>query len=135
MIAVRQIVKVENNSVTVHLPAEFAGQEVEVIVLPAAVNAATSEADAGEAAIQRILAWDTSKFSEAQLKAYKRTCALLRQGRKADEPRFFGLFAGLIEVADDFDSLPEEYIDLFYGDNLLPLEPEESETQQPEAQP
>jgi hypothetical protein len=35
MNAVRQILKVENHRVTVQLPADFAAEEVEVIVLPA----------------------------------------------------------------------------------------------------
>ena len=37
MNAIRQILKVENHRVTVELPADFAAEEVEVIVLPAEV--------------------------------------------------------------------------------------------------
>ena len=45
-----------------------AGQEVAVIVLPAPVNAATSQPDEGEAAIQRILALGYVEFQRSAAK-------------------------------------------------------------------
>ena len=53
-------------------------------------------------------------------KAYERTSralllqsTVLQQGNYSDAPRTFGLFAGLGSVADDFDTLSEEEMDLF----------------------
>lgn len=43
MNAVRQVLKVENHQVTVQLPADFAAEEVEVIVLPADTAEVVSE--------------------------------------------------------------------------------------------
>lgn len=43
MNAIRQVLKVENHRVTVELPADFAAEEVEVIVLPAETTPASQE--------------------------------------------------------------------------------------------
>lgn len=119
MQAVRQILKVQDRAITIHLPADFVAEEVEVIVLPAPAMENGKPDDKG-AAIQYLLAMDTSSFTESQLKAYERALEAVRKGRKPNEPRVFGLFEGLIEIADDFDTLPDEYIDLFYADNIFP---------------
>jgi hypothetical protein len=119
MIAVRQIVKVENHQVTIDLPADFPAQEVEVIVLPAPVKGASNGVDQAAAAIQRILSWDTSTYTEEQKAAYARTAAILRKWLQTRQTPFLGAFSGLVTIADDFDApLPDEIIDLFYADNL-----------------
>lgn len=122
MQAIRQFHKVENGAITVQLPADFCAAEVEVIVLPMqpAENGIHPEQVAVEEAYQSFLSMDTSNFTPEQLKAYERSCERLRIGRKPGGPRMFGLFEGLVEIADDFDTLPDEYIDLFYADNIFP---------------
>jgi hypothetical protein len=118
MQALRQFHTAENGTITIQLPADFPTSEVEVIVLPKqpTVNGSYPEPDEGQVAIQQFLAMDTSHFTPEQLKAYERTSALLRKGRKPNEPRILDLFAGLIEVSEDFDApLPDDIIDLFYG--------------------
>ena len=118
MQAVRQFHMIENGMITIHVPLDFPTREVEVIVLPkqSAENVVHHELDEAQTAIQYFLTMDISHFTPEQLKAYERTCALLRKGRKPGEPPIWGLFEGLIEVADDFDDpLPSEIIDLFYG--------------------
>jgi len=118
MQAVRQFHTAENGMITIQLPADFPTNEVEVIVLPKqpTENGVYTEPDEGQAAIQQFLTMDTSHFTPEQRKAYERTCSLLRKGRKPDEPRILDLFAGLIEVAEDFDApLSDDIIDLFYG--------------------
>lgn len=127
MIALREIHKVENGRVTIHLPADFPAEQVEVIVLPVRqLNGVTAlphpEAPVEMAAsIQSFLDMDTSHFTSEQHKAYERTCATLRKGRKPDEPRILGLFSGLINVADDFDDpLPGDLLSLFYTGPIDP---------------
>ncbi|MFZ4659660.1 MAG: hypothetical protein ACOYNY_21820 [Caldilineaceae bacterium] len=118
MQALRQFHTVENGAIIIQLPATFPTNEVEVIILPkeSSVNGAYEEVDEGQAAIQQFLTMETAHFTPEQHKAYERTCALLRKGRKPDDPPIFGLFEGLIEMANDFDDpLPDEIIDLFYG--------------------
>lgn len=118
MQALRQFHTAKNGTITIQLPADFPTSEVEVIVLPKqpAKNGHHAEPDEGQAAIQQFLTMDTSHFTPEQVKAYERTSALLRKGRTPDEPRILDLFAGLIEVSEDFDApLPDDIIDLFYG--------------------
>ncbi len=43
MNAIRQVLKVENHRVTVELPADFAAEAVEVIILPAETTQVTQE--------------------------------------------------------------------------------------------
>jgi len=113
MQAVRQIVQVVDRRITIDLPSDFAAERVEVIVLPtedAIVSAATSL----DPSVGEFLALDTSAFNPTQMKAYERASMLLRRGRRPDEPRILGIFAGLVEVADDFDApLPDE--ELWWG--------------------
>ncbi len=117
MYAIRQIQQVENGKVTIYLPADFTAQQVEVIVLPVEAgngHAAPADHQPNEL-LQRILAWDTSKFDAEQMKAYQRLCEIARKW-KPDGPRIFGAFEGLIKIGDDFnDPLPDDIIDLFYG--------------------
>ena len=99
----------------VYLPAEFTANEVEVIITPVKEAGSSAAHTAEEDAIQRLLDLDTSHFTEAQKQAYQRTCQLLRQKRRPDEPRLLGLFEGLFEIGDDFnDPLPDE--GLFWGE-------------------
>ena len=123
MEAVRQIHKVQNGAITVHLPADFPTDEVEVIVLPVQHMQnglyhdaeSTSQSDY-DVAVQRFLMMDTAHFTEVQMAAYARTCGLLQRGRVPGEPPVFGIFEGLIEIADDFDApLSDDILDLFYG--------------------
>ena len=119
MYAIRQIHQVENGKVTVYLPADFTAQQVEVIVLPVETSnghTAPASTEQPNELLQRILAWDTSKFDAEQMKAYQRLCALVRKGRKPNEPRIFGAFAGLVWMAEDFNTMSEEELDLFYAD-------------------
>ena len=114
MQALRQFHTAENGTITIQLPADFPTGEVEVIVLPKqpTVNGNHAEPDEGQRAIQQFLTMDTSHFTPEQVKAYERTSVLLRKGRNPSDPPIFGLFAGLIEVSEDFDApLPDDIID------------------------
>lgn len=124
MQALRQFHKPENGIITIHLPADFAADEVEVIILPKApvMNGVYPKTNDVKQAIQSFLSINTSYLTLEQQNAYQRTCALLQEGRRPDEPRMFGLFAGLIELSDDFDRLSDEDLDLFYADNIFPPE-------------
>ena len=74
------------------------------------------DVDEVEVEIGRFLAQDVSRWTPAQQQAYARTKALIVNGRRPDEPRILDLFAGLIEVSDDFDTpLPDEAI--FWGED------------------
>ena len=120
MQAVRQIQQVKNGSITVQLPADFPTDEVEVIVLPAQskngvhLKAENHSPNSYKAAVQDFLAIDTTHFTAEQLVAYARTCALLQRGRAPGELRVFGVFEGLVKIADDFDDA-DDIVDLFYG--------------------
>lgn len=115
MQVIRTIQKVEHGKIVVDMPAEFAGEDVEVVVF--------SVRDSGDSAlqhgalndvIQRFLQVDTSSFTSKQLEAYHRAYEQLRKGRRSDEPRILGLTGGLVELAEDFNRpLPDE--DLFYN--------------------
>ena len=105
--AIRQVQQVRDRTVVVRLPQGFPTSHVEVIILPLRQPAAepgAAEADDVPAGIRRFLTRDTSRFTAAQRRAYERVCAAIRQGRSPHEPRILGLFAGLIQVADDFDA-------------------------------
>lgn len=125
MYAIRQIQQVENGKVTVYLPADFTAQQVEVIVLPVEAtngHAAPAPVDQPNELLQRILAWDTSKFDADQMKAYHRLCEIARKWKPGDPP-VFGAFEGLVRMADDFNTMSEEELDLFYADiNTVDLE-------------
>jgi hypothetical protein len=118
---IRTIQKVEGGKVTLNLPAEFAGEDVEIIVLPLrAVSEPDkpTEKEVGDA-IQRFLQIDTSSFTPKQLESYRHAYEQLRKGRCADEPRTLGLTGGLVELAEDFNGpLPDE--DLFYNEDDTP---------------
>lgn len=122
MEAVRQFHKVTNGTITIQLPVDFPADEVEVIILPKETmgNGDRDDQDTLQQILQIFQSIDTSTFTPEQLQAFHRTCMLLGKGRKANEPRLFGLFTGLVEIADDFNELPEDYIDLFYADNIFP---------------
>lgn len=69
MNAIRQILKVENHRVTVELPADFAAEEVEVIVLPAEVmKAVVKQHDVGKASnkFQQMLLDDKTVMSDEE---------------------------------------------------------------------
>ncbi|MCB0164708.1 MAG: hypothetical protein KDI79_10800 [Anaerolineae bacterium] len=67
-------------------------------------------------AVEHLLTLDISRFTPEQQQAYEKTKSLVQQGRLPHEPRILGLFEGLMEVSDDFDSpLPDE--DLFWGED------------------
>lgn len=112
-----QIHKVEDGKIVVHLPAEFTAREVEVTIVPIGTADELPARTAGaEAVLQRLLALDTSHFTEQQKQAFERTLQLLQKERGPNEPRIAGLFEGLIEIADDFDApLPDEELELFWG--------------------
>jgi hypothetical protein len=118
MYAIRQIQAIENGKVVVQLPDDFPADQVEVIILPAqTVNgAAYPKQNQANQALQRFLALDITHFTSDQQTAYQHACAILRKGRQQDEPRIFGLFAGLVTSSADFDTpLPDEIIALFHG--------------------
>lgn len=72
------------------------------------------DVDEVEAEIGRFLSQDVSQWTPEQQAAFARTKAMVLNGRQPDEPRILGLFAGLVEVSDDFDApLPDE--DSFWG--------------------
>lgn len=113
MQAIRQFAQVIDHRVIIDLPTDFAAEQVEVIVL-SAVEAEPSTTAPLHPSISKFLALDTSEFTPEQQAAYERTSILLRHGRRPDEPRILGMFAGLVQVSDDFDDpLPDE--DLWYG--------------------
>jgi hypothetical protein len=117
MEAVRQFHKVANGVITIQLPVDFAADEVEVIILPkpTAVNGNPQEPDELQRARKSFLSIDTSNFTPEQMKIYNRNCERVRAFKPGD-PRLFGLYEGLIWVADDFDApLPDDIVDLFYG--------------------
>lgn len=109
--AIRQIKAVKGRTVVVHLPDEFpATDQVEIIILSVPTQAEGSLLDASE----QFLAVDTSQFTEDQRQAYAQASLLVQKGRRPDEPRLLGLFAGLVQIADDFDTpVPDE--ELFWG--------------------
>jgi hypothetical protein len=111
---IRVIQKVEDGKVILTLPAEFVGEEVEIIVLPVrSITEPPVSAEPGDA-IQRFLQIDTSRFTQRQLDAYYHTREQIRKGRKPGEPRILGLTGGLAKLAEDFNEpLPDE--DLFYN--------------------
>ncbi|MBI3958120.1 MAG: hypothetical protein HY328_04865 [Chloroflexi bacterium] len=113
MQAIRQIAQVVGRRVTIDLPASFVAEQVEVIVLPAE-EAVLPQTEPLAPAVQEFLALDTTAFSPQQRAAYERASTLLRRGRRPDEPRILGIFAGLVEVADNFDA-PLEDEELWWG--------------------
>jgi hypothetical protein len=103
MQAIRQIVQVVDRRVTIELPEDFAGQQVEVIVQ--ATQPPVSGEDAALApALRSFLELDTSAYTPAQREAYTRVVAQIHRGHQPGEPYPLGLFAGLVEVTDDFDA-------------------------------
>ncbi|MEA3341973.1 MAG: hypothetical protein U9R15_18575, partial [Chloroflexota bacterium] len=76
--------------------------------------ASATEATTEMTAVRHFLTRDTSHLTAVQRRAYRRAHAIIRRGRRPDEPRILGLFAGLVQIADDFDApLPDE--DMFWG--------------------
>lgn len=113
MQAIRQIAQVVDRRVTIDLPASFAAEQVEVIVLPAE-EAVLPLAKSLHPAVQEFLALDTSGFTPEQKMAHERVVAYIRRGRKKGESYPLGLFAGFVKVSEDFDApLPDE--DIWYG--------------------
>lgn len=113
MQAIRQFAQVVDHRVTIDLPTDFVAEQVEVIIL-SAEEAESSPSEPLHPSINRFLALDTSAFTPEQQAAYERTSTLLRRGRRPDEPRILGMFAGMVQVSDDFDApLPDE--ELWYG--------------------
>lgn len=117
MYTVHQIQQVKNRTVVVDLPQEFPLTNiVEVIILPATELITESEATTEMAATHHFLTMDTSHFTAVQRRAYDRAYAIIRRGRRPDEPRILGLFEGLVQIADDFDApLPDE--NMFWGES------------------
>jgi hypothetical protein len=123
MYAIRQIQQVEDGKVIVYLPADFPSQQVEVIVLPdvttngfpASRQNGAGQSNSTDDLLQRILAWDTSHFDGEQMKAYQHLVGIVRSHKPGD-PRVFGAFEGLGWIADDFNTMSEEELDLFYAD-------------------
>lgn len=113
MQAIRQIAQVVGHRVTIELPSDFAAKTVEVIVL-SLEEATNGQATPLDPAVQEFLELDTSAFTPQQLEAYERVVTHIHRERRADEPYPLGLFAGLVEITDDFDAplLDEE---LWYG--------------------
>lgn len=117
MEAVRQFHKVTNGTITIALPVDFPADEVEVIILPkqTMVNGHRQEPDKLEQARQSFLNMDTANFTPEQMQAFVQSCKRVLT-HKPGAPGLFGLYRGLIWVADDFDApLPDDIIDLFYG--------------------
>lgn len=124
MQAIRQIKHVKNRTIkiTIHLPEEFpTTDQVEVIILPAQpttseLSSKSEEQETVIDAVEHLLTLDISRFTPEQQQAYEKTKSLVQQGRLPHEPRILGLFEGLMEVSDDFDSpLPDE--DQFWGED------------------
>lgn len=115
-----QIYPVKDRKIIVELPDSFSAASVEVIVLPLSqpdshdlFQARTNEEKAE--AVRQFLERDTTNFTAEQKEAYQQICYRLQQNQSDDSQRVAGLFAGLIQVADDFDApLPDEA--LFWGE-------------------
>ena len=117
MEAIRQFHKVANGAITIELPVDFSAAEVEVIILPkqTAMNGNEQELDEVQRARQSFLSIDTSDFTPEQMQTFVQSCKRVLTYKPGD-PRLFGLYKGLIWVADDFDApLPDDIVDLFYG--------------------
>ena len=103
MYAVRQIQKVKDHTVVVHLPEDFPTNRVEVIILPVQLPAAEPEAtetDEAPVGVHCFLTRDTSQFTLAQRQAYDRACAVIRQGSRCnvvDNPRNCPCCSGINE--------------------------------------
>lgn len=116
---IRQIRKVRDRTLVIQLPDDFPAEDVEVIVVPVSesdtsVWVATDETSHLLTAIARFLTRDTSHLTETERRAYNHLRDVLKQGRHSHEPPILGLFADLVEIADDFEApLPDE--DLFWG--------------------
>ena len=126
MYAIRQIQQARDRKIVVQLPEDFPTDSVEIIILPATLELREAEIDNVPADIHQFLTRDTSHFTADQRQAYDRVCTAIRRGRNPNEPRILGLFAGLMQVTDDFDApLPDE--DLFWGEGTdeygMSLEP------------
>ncbi len=114
-----QIYPVKDQKIIVKLPDSFSAASAEVIVLPLvqtdlrnALQTVTGEERTE--IIRQFLNRDTTNFTAEQKKAYQRICQRLQQSQTADSPRIAGLFAGLVQISDDFDApLPDE--ELFWG--------------------
>ena len=139
MYAIRQFQQVEDGKVIVHLPADFPAQRVEVIVLAAEpangfltpIQNGVGQNGSTDELLQRILAWDTAQFDAGQMKAYQRLVGIVRNHKLGDPP-VFGAFEGLGWIADDFNTMSEEEIDLFYADiNTVDFETLETVDMQP----
>jgi len=123
MQVVRQIQKVRDRTLVVHLPMDFQAEHVEVIILPfqfqreersAELSSGGKNNHEASAAIDDFMAVPPIDATNDERAAYDRVCAVLRHGRGADEPRILGLFAGLLQITDDFDApLADE--DLYGG--------------------
>lgn len=123
MQVVRQIQKVLDRTLLVHLPMDFQAEHVEVIILPVQLQRGERSAEPFpgrqnnhevSAAIDDFMAAAPVYVTDDERAAYDRVCAVLRHGRRADEPRILGLFAGLLQISDDFDApLADE--DLYAG--------------------
>jgi hypothetical protein len=123
MQVVRQIQKVLDRTLVVHLPMDFQAEHVEVIILPvqlqreersAAPSSGRQNNHEVSAAIDDFMAAAPIYLTDDERAAYDRVCTVLRHGRRADEPRILGLFAGLLQISDDFDApLADE--DLYAG--------------------
>lgn len=113
MQVVRQIQKVLDRTLLVHLPMDFQAEHVEVIILPVqlqreerSIEPSSGRQNNHEAstAIDDFMAAAPIYTTDDERAAYDRVCAVLRHGRHADEPRILGLFAGLLQISDDFDA-------------------------------
>ncbi|MFH1636338.1 MAG: hypothetical protein ABIG63_20325 [Chloroflexota bacterium] len=117
MNAIRQIQQVRNHTVLVHLPEDFPAKSVEVIIFPTTelpIKSKKTKTDKVLAAVHHFFTMDTSQFTAAQRQTYDQACTIIRRGRDSGEPRILGLFAGLMQIADDFDApLTDE--DVFWG--------------------
>ena len=114
---IHQIQQVKNRTVVVQLPEDFPTDEVKITIQPVYQRTPLTPLSMDKMAdsLHRFLTLDTSHFTDAQKQAYERACIILQRGRKADEPRILGLFAGLGEISEDFDApLSDEY--LFLGE-------------------
>lgn len=115
-----QIYPVKDQKIVVNLPDSFSATSAEVIVLP--LPQAQSPQILGQAidrseqtaVIRQFLARDITQFTIEQKEAYHQICQMLQQKLMTDSPRIPGLFAGFVQVADDFDDpLPDE--EMFWG--------------------
>ncbi len=113
MYAVRQIKRIKNRMITIHLPDDFPGEQVEIILLPFRAGA---EPVLVNEEMYHFMSREISQMTPDQQRAYEQARQTVQHGRQPGEPRVLGALSGLLQTSDDFDApLPDEAA--FWGED------------------